>query len=94
MGAYNRYKEKYNLPEAHNFGGSYVERLPETVNYTNQIMIDDRMQTESSWFANITLVDTIENKYARDPGYIFYRTVPTSDLTKEWKSLVEEVKGN
>ena len=39
----------------------------------NQIMIDDRLSLESQWFNEVRLVDSIENVFARDPGYILYR---------------------
>ena len=92
MGAYNRYRKNYNLPEAYSFGGSYVSRLKKDITYDNQIMLDDRKQSESSWFETIELVDSTEDKYARDPGYIYYRTHPKIDLTKSWNELVDDVR--
>ncbi|MDF1864166.1 MAG: hypothetical protein P1U70_05005 [Saprospiraceae bacterium] len=52
-------------------------------------MIDDvRQALESSFFHEMTLQDSIENPFAREPGYIYYRQNPKIDVTEEWKNLV------
>ncbi|MCR9285749.1 MAG: hypothetical protein NXI23_00010 [Bacteroidetes bacterium] len=62
---------------------------PEVIDFNNLIMIDDvRQALESSFFHEMTLQDSIENPFAREPGYIYYRQNPKIDVTEEWKNLV------
>lgn len=88
----NYYRKKYNLPEVYSFSSSCLMWLPEDLEFENQIMIDEAMQTESTWFNDIVLKDSIENPFARDPGYIFYRENPKGDLSKRWKEIVVGAK--
>lgn len=91
-GSINYYREKYNLPEAYSFNGSHIMWMPDSVNFDNQIMIDDVSQTSSTWFNNMELVDQVQNPYAREPGYIYYRSNPKIDVKKRWLELVKERK--
>ena len=91
-GAVNYYRKKYDLPEAHSLSASFLIWAPEKLKFNNQIMIDDRRQDGSSWFQSMTLVDSIENPYARDPGFIYYRSGPKIDVEKAWRDLVWERK--
>ena len=63
--------------------------MPSDLEITCQIDIDDNRQGESESFHSTVLVDSIENKYARDPGYIYFKTKPRTNLTPLWKELVE-----
>lgn len=63
--------------------------VPEDLTITYQIDIDDNKQGESESFFSTVLVDSIENKYARDPGYIYFKTNPRQDFTPLWKELVQ-----
>ncbi len=92
-GAINFYRKKYELPEAYSFSSSYLMWVPEDVDFDNQIMIDDvRQMGESQWFHNMTLVDSIQDPFARDPGLIYYRDQPKTDVRQVWKTLVKEEK--
>lgn len=88
-GVMNFYREKYNLPETYSFNASFVAWVPDDLEITCQIDIDDNPQGESESFFSTVLLDSIENKYARDPGYIYFKTKPRADLTPLWKELVE-----
>ena len=91
-GAINFYRKKYNLPEAHSMNASFLIWAPKEIEFTNQIMVNDRKQNSSDWFQNMTLVDSVRNIHARDPGYIYYRSVPKRDLKEAWKENVEQFK--
>ncbi len=88
-GVMNFYRKKYNLPETYSFNASFVAWVPDNLEITCQIDIDDNPQGESESFYSTVLLDSIENKYARDPGYIYFKTQPRTDLTPVWKELVE-----
>ena len=91
-GAINYYREKYNLPEAHSMNASFMIWAPTEIKFDNQILIDDRLQDSSTWFYDMELVDSIENQYARDPGYIYYRSNPRRDLSEAWREFASEYK--
>ncbi len=89
----NYYREKYKLPKVHSLSSSYIMWTPAEVNFNNQIMIDDNLQTSpSKWFRNMTLIDSIQNPNAREKGYIYYRENPKIDVILEWKKNVLEQK--
>ena len=88
-GVMNFYRKKYNLPATYSFNASFVAWVPSDLEITCQIDIDDNRQGESESFHSTVLVDSIENKYARDPGYIYFKTKPRTNLTPLWKELVE-----
>ena len=60
--------------------------------FDRQILVDDVRQESSSWFNQMVLVNQIENPFARDPGYIYYRTEPKIDLYQEWNNFLDEEK--
>lgn len=91
-GAIHYFRRKYELPEAHSLSASFMIWAPSNIDFDHQILIDDRKQDSSSWFRNMILVDSIQQPYARDPGYIYYRTEPKVDLHNAWKDYVEEFK--
>ena len=84
----NYYRKKYDLPEVYSFVGSHLIWAPDSVDFDRQIMIDDVFHTESKYFENMQLVDSIQNPYAREPGYIYYRTNPKVDVKRGWTELV------
>jgi hypothetical protein len=55
-------------------------------------MIDDVRQTQSRWFGDVQMVDQIQDPHAREPGYIYYRTNPTVDMSATWSKLVADRK--
>jgi hypothetical protein len=91
-GVINLNRKKYDLPEAMSFSSSFVAWVEEDFQFDRQIFIDDFRQTESGFFNNIILMDSIEHPLARDPGYIFYRTDPKVDVIKTWKEIVIQQK--
>ncbi len=88
----NYYRKKYNLPEVYSFVGSFLMWIPDSVAFDRQIMIDDVYQTQSNWFESMVLVDRIQNPYAREPGYIYYRTNPMIDVIRAWTEQVTDRK--
>ncbi|MFK8104919.1 MAG: glycosyltransferase family 39 protein [Saprospiraceae bacterium] len=88
----NYYRHKYNLPEVYSFSSSCLMWLPNEIDFDTQIMIADEPIETSSWFNTIILKDSIQNPYARDPGYIYYREDPKVDLKQRWKEVVAEEK--
>ncbi len=65
---------------------------PDSVNFDRQIMIDDVLHTGSQWFENMSLVDQIQDPFAREPGYMYYRTQPKRDVVQAWTTLVRQRK--
>ncbi|MEL6863922.1 MAG: glycosyltransferase family 39 protein [Bacteroidota bacterium] len=91
-GALNYFRDKYQLPEAYSFNSSYMLWAPEQVSFDNQIMVDDQFYTTSSWFDQIQLVDSISHPYAREKGYIYYRSEPKVDIQITWTEVLEQVR--
>lgn len=87
-GVMNFYREKYDLPETYSFNASFVAWANPDLEITCQIDIDDNKQGASPSFHSSVLVDSIENPYARDPGYIYFKTEPKQNLTPLWRELV------
>lgn len=92
-GALNYYSKKYGLPEVMSLNSSYRIWVPDTLHFDRMILADDVYSTESSWFRESTLVDSIEHSLARDPGYIYYRHNPRIDVEQAWWKAVAEAKG-
>ena len=91
-GAINYYREKYDLPEACSFNSSYLIWLPNEVDFEMILHLDDNINEESEWFSDFIYVDSLENSYARDPGYIYIRKSPRTDVSQVWNKLVKEEK--
>jgi len=88
------YAEKYDLPvEVTSFNGSFVLWAKKEDDFRSQIHIDDRFSLQSSYFENVIFVDSTHNIFARDPGYIFYRTNPLVDIRSAYRKLVKENQG-
>lgn len=91
VGAMLFYAEKYDLPaDVTSFNGSFVLWAKKEADFDRQIMVDDRYYLDSSYFGNVRLVDSTRNIYARDPGYIYYRTEPLVDIPSAYQNLVRE----
>jgi hypothetical protein len=91
-GAINFYRKKYDLPEAFSRNSSFILWAPEDIQFNNQILIIDQLQNGSDWFESMVLVDSIENPYARENGYIYYRSKPMVDVKAAWKDYIRERK--
>ncbi len=92
-GAINYFGRDFGLPEAYSFNGSYRIWVPEEIpNFQRHILVDDRKHYSSNHFNSMTLVDSVANPFARDPGYIYYRTQPKVDLPSTWRTIVQEEK--
>lgn len=87
-GAIQYFGKKYDLPEAESFSASFVIWLAEDFPYTHEIQITDTWQTQSSLFQQITFMDSVENEWARDPGYIFLKTTPLDSMAINWRNFV------
>ncbi|MEM9821998.1 MAG: glycosyltransferase family 39 protein [Bacteroidota bacterium] len=86
----NFYRDQYQLPATFSVNSSYVMWVKKDQVFDRQILVDDVRQSNSSWFANMELVDQIEHPHAREPGYIYYRTQPKINLYEAWNNFVEE----
>ena len=89
-GPINYYGKKYGLPESYSFSANFLLWIDENAQFDHMIIIDDWPNTDTSVFKNAVLIDSIENPYARDPGYIIYRSEPKVDLPELWNRLVRE----
>jgi hypothetical protein len=87
VGPLNYYHKKYNLPEAHSLQASYVFWMPDTLDFDNMFLVDDSWQDTTNLFYNQEFIDSTRNPFARDPGYVYYR----SDPRPEKDSLVIEI---
>jgi len=92
--AVNFYRKKYQLSEAYSVNSSFIFWAEEEVDFDRQILIDDRKQETSTWFVEMTLVDSIQNPVAREKGYIYYRSDPKIDVAQAWKEYVQEERRN
>lgn len=92
-GSLNYYRKKYKLPEAYSFNGSYTFWADESVKFDNQIVVDDVKQENSPYFSEVILVDSVENPYAREKGYIYQFKNPTTNVSEVWKRIVLERRG-
>lgn len=91
-GVLNFYRKKYDLPQAHSFNASFVDWVPDDLEIEWQIQVEDSYLDGSDWFHSVVLLDSIDNKYARDPGYIYLKSQPKTDLRPVWKALAAEQK--
>lgn len=92
-GAINYFGKEHGLPEAVSFNGSYMIWAPDAIpNFKTQILVDDRKHYTSQYFESLVLVDSVTHPFARDPGYIYYRTKPKIDLQEAWKEIAYEEK--
>jgi len=91
-GSINYFRKKYNLPEVCSFNGSFLIWAPDSAQFDRQIMIDDVLQTQSLFFASMQLVDSVQTPYAREKGYVYYRSNPQIDVRRKWKEIVAEKK--
>ena len=87
-GVLNLRRKKYKLPPTYSFNASFVAWVPEDLDFEIQIQVDDNKQFSSSSFESVVLMDSIENPYARDPGYIYLKSRPKMHLQPVWKELV------
>ncbi|MCB0531083.1 MAG: glycosyltransferase family 39 protein [Lewinellaceae bacterium] len=79
-GLLNYYRKKYGLPEAVSLNSSYVLWAPDSLHFDNMILVDDTWQDSSTYFKHQVFVDSVQYRYARDPGYVFYRYGPRAHL--------------
>ncbi|MDH3711879.1 MAG: glycosyltransferase family 39 protein, partial [Cyclobacteriaceae bacterium] len=86
----NYYRQRYSLPTAYSFSGTHILWAEPQEDYHTQIMIDDQLQYTSQWFNQMSMVDSIKNPYAREPGYIYLRADPKIDVVKAWNELVTQ----
>lgn len=88
----NYFQDKYKLPDIQGLNGSHMIWAKRNVDFKYQIMIEEEKQHTSTWFEEMTVVDSIHNPYAREKGYIHFRQNPKLDVVNAWKELVEEQK--
>ena len=90
-GAMLLFGEKYDLPkDITSFNGSFLLWAKPEADFDRQIHVDDRLSLESRYFDQVVLVDSTRSPYARDPGYIVYRTKPLVDIPTTYRQLVSE----
>jgi len=92
-GAINYYRSKYGLPkECYSMNSSYKIWIPREVDFDCMLLATDVRLDESDWFEEVQLLDSIDNPYARDPGYIYLRRQPKTDLREVWREWVAAEK--
>lgn len=91
-GAINYFRRKYDLPQAFSYNSSYQLWLPEHYSFDKQIQVEDNKKGPSKYFNSTTLVDSVENRFARDPGYIYLVKEPKVDVEKVWTEIVREIQ--
>ena len=94
-GSIMHFAEKYGLPgdlEVLSFNGSFALWAPDEIDFEHQISIDDRFNDESTVFRTVEFIDSTSNPYARDPGYIFWKTGFKVDRDSTWSAIIEEYK--
>jgi len=87
VGPLNYYRKKYELPEAQSLYASYVLWIPDTLQFDNMFLVDNAWQDSTALFYHQEFLDSTHNKYARDPGYVFYRSDPRPGMD----SIVTEI---
>jgi len=88
-GALLYYADKYDLPrDITSFNGSFALWAKDEADFTCQLNLDDNLNLTSEYFGNVELVDSNSTSYARDPGYVIFRSEPLVDIPETWKSLV------
>jgi len=60
------------------------------IEFESRIFIDVRKHTSSDWFAEIILAGSIQNPDAREKGYIYYRSIPKINISKDLKNIFTE----
>jgi hypothetical protein len=91
-GVINFHRKQYHLPECYSFSSSFTMWLKEDMHITCQIQLDDNWQSSSDFFSKVAIIDSIDHPLARDPGYIFLKTQPLTDLRPVWRAIVSEQK--
>jgi len=92
-GALNYYGAEWGIPKAQSFNGSFVLWLPQRVNFTCQIIVEDRKyDSPQPYFQYESLVDSVRHPFARDPGYIYLRRHPRVNVDSAWHSLVVQAR--
>ncbi|HPE55438.1 MAG TPA: glycosyltransferase family 39 protein [Bacteroidales bacterium] len=86
-GAILFYKDKYNLPEAVSFNGSFIFWMPEQTEINSAIYLSELPREESTFFNKQELKIKNSDPYARNGGYIYYLTEPNGDIAKKWNDL-------
>ncbi len=89
-GAILFYKEKYSLPEAVSFNGSFIFWMPEQTTINSAIYLSELPREESTFFNKQELKIKNSDPYARNGGYIYYLTEPDGDVAKKWNDLKAE----
>lgn len=75
-GALNYYRKKYDLPEAYSMNSSYLLWIPDHIHFDNMILLDNVWEDSSAYFSYHEFIDSTHHPYARDNGYVFYRSQP------------------
>ncbi len=92
-GALLYYAEEYELPrDITSFNGSFALWAKDEAEFSCQLIVDDNLNLSSSYFANSELIDSNSNRFARDPGYVIFRSEPIVDVPSTWRQLVVDQK--
>lgn len=90
-GAINFYREKYNLPEAISFNGSFIFWIPYYVDVERAIYVMESKRSTSDYFNKLELKAQVQDPYARDKGYVFLCSEPSVNVALEWNKLRDEL---
>ena len=85
----NFYRKKYDYPEVYSLSNSFLFWAPKNLDFDYQIEVDDSRQTSSAYFSSVQVLDSIENKYAREKGFIYFKSGPKMDLQSTWNNLID-----
>ena len=91
-GVLNFYRDRYDLPVCHSFNASFVAWVPQDMEISAQIQVEDAKMDPSPYFEETILMDSIEHPLARDPGYIYLKIKPKEDLKPLFRELVREAR--
>lgn len=92
-GALLYYAEEYDLPrDVTSFNGSFALWAKDEADFSYQLNVDDNLNLSSQYFKNSELIDSNSHHFARDPGYIIFRSDPSVDVPTVWSQLVSDQK--
>jgi len=86
--ALNYFRQSLAIPETYSLDASLIMWVPANRSFSTFIAVEDTKIRPSVHFENQILVDSVTHPYARDPGYIYLKTLPKVDVDSVWRELV------
>ncbi len=91
-GALLYYGRERGLPDPVCLNSSFALWAPDSLRMREMIQLDDRRYDSSPHFGRVILVDSVENEYARDPGYLYHLMDPVADIQEVYDREKAEVQ--